>query len=274
VHLRRFTYALVVLELVVLAGCASAPKNDQRVHAMELKLKKRKAQLQDLKERNMVLEKRSHLSVTSAPAVTVEDDRGESIGGPLVTSEPPVALPKSFARTSVATSVAMPKILPSKLPARISVVPAPLLSTQSPPTVAVSFEKTGEHYLYSKILDTYRTKNIDDMRRTVELLLKSYPDSIFADNAIYLSGLQTFERGDYKSALTTFDKLLRDYPSSNKAVAALFAKGSIQRRTGRPSDARRAFLQLRDLYPGSPEAARATVELKLLESASVKHRET
>ena len=89
-----------------------------------------------------------------------------------------------------------------------------------------------------------------------------------------MSGLLAFESGDLRLALRQFDKLLRDYPRSNKAVAALFAKASIEKRTGHIGIAKRGFLQLRDLYPGSPEAARVSVELKLLESASLKQRES
>ena len=74
--------------------------------------------------------------------------------------------------------------------------------------------------------------------------------------------------------MTQFQKLLQDYPRSNKAVAALFAKGSIERRTGRTRDAKKSFFQVRDLFPGSPEAARVSVELKLLEMSTSKKRES
>jgi TolA-binding protein len=257
-----------------------------------MKIKKQRSLLQDLKERNMVLEKREHLRVVDQ--VVAESDEmgesiGESIGNTELQSEPPTELPKSFL---AASPIATPKNLPLKLPTKnssrgpssLTVVPSPILARTggalaavpvglAPTPIAVSSEKTGEHYLYSKVLETYRMKKTEEMQKSIELLLKSYPESVFADNAIYLAGLLAFEGGDLTSALKQFDKLLRDYPRSNKAVAALYAKASIEKRSGRISDAKRGFLQVRDLYPGSPEAARVSVELKLLESASQKHRE-
>ena len=302
-RLRRLAKCVVVtlitLNVLTIAGCATgtgaSSKNSaesKRVHALELKIKKQRSILQDLKERNMVLEKREHLRRVDQ-AVSASEEIGESIGEPIVQSEPPTELPKSFA---AAVPVATPKNLPPKLPIKnqaklansLTVVPAPILAgtvaaslapaaslatTTVPTPISVSSEKTGEHYLYSKVLETYRMKKSDEMQKTVELLSKSYPESVFVDNAIYLAGLLAFEGGDLKAALKQFDRLLRDYPRSNKAVAALYAKASIEQRTGHISDAKRGFIQVRDLYPGSPEAARVSAQLKILESASQKRRE-
>jgi len=254
-----------------LVGCATQPKADKRVHALELKLKKQRALLQDVKERNLVLEKRVKVERGSV-------EIGESIGEAVVTSEPPTPLPASFAPTE---SVTTSKNLPNKLPAKLAVAPAAIIRkpaapapTAAPVPISVSTEKTGEHFLYSKILETYRTKNQIELERSTQLLIKSYPESVFADNAVYLGGLLAFENQDYKAALAKFDQLLRDYPRSNKAVAAMFAKASVEKRLGRTRDAKRGFIQVRDLFPGSPEAARVSVELKLLEATSLKRRES
>ncbi len=284
--LKRALVGFVAFEAILVAGCATgsgaSAKNSaesKRIHALEMKIKNQRSILQDLRERNMVLEKRDHLRAVNQ-IVSESEEMGESIGEPIVQSEPPAILPKSFLAGS---SVVTQKNLPVKLPIKssqkqsphLAFVPAPILGgALAPNPIAVSSEKTGEHYLYSKILETYRTSKSDEMKKAVELLLKSYPESVFADNAIYLSGLLAFERGDFTSALNQFDKLLRDYPRSNKAVAALYARASIEKRSGHIGNAKRGFLQVRDLYPGSPEAARVSVELKLLESAAQKHRES
>lgn len=264
----------------LLAGCATHSKTDKRVHALELKLKKQRAKLQDLKERNLVLERR----VKTAPAAG-EDGSGERRAeDSIVQSAPPAELPGSFvaAPAGMSPKVTVAPNLPAKLPAKPAAVAqaatvtaqAPAAQPQAPAATRVATEKTGEHFLYSKIIDTYRSKNKEELERTQQLLLKSYPESVFADNSIYLAGLLAFEQQDYKAALRHFDKLLKEYPRSNKAVAALFAKASVEKRLGRAFDAKRGFIRVRDLYPGSPEAARVSVELKLLESASVKSRES
>ncbi len=274
---RSLTVAGTGLLVAFTSGCASTLSSDsssdsfskaaahssadsKRVQALQLRLRKQAALLQDLKERNFVLEKREHLRKAAEIAI---DEEGVSIAStaPLLKPEALSARLRSPA-AGVAPALPVMKALVVNA-ARKDVTP-----------ISISPEKTGEHYLYSKILETYGARNAVELEKTLELLLKTYPESVFADNAIYMSGLLAFESDDYRTALKQFDKLLQEYPRSNKAVAALFAKASIEKRTGRVSEAKRGFLQLRDLYPGSPEAARVSVELKLLESASLKHRES
>ena len=270
-----FIALVIISPTLFLTGCATPTKSDKRVQSLQLKLKKQRAALQDLKERNLVLEKRSSMGGAEA----IESPEGESIGEAIVQSAPAAVLPESFtASTKGVSPVVTARNLPVKLPTKtLAKIPQPLnqAAAQAAPTpISVSSEKTGEHFLYSKILDTYRSKNSNELERTQALLMKSYPESVFIDNAIYLNGLLAFENGDYKKAVTHFDRLLRDYPRSNKAVAALYARASCEKRLGRVMNAKRGYIQVRDLYPGSPEAARVSVELKLLESAALKHRES
>ncbi len=248
---RCFYVGLLILTAAAFSGCASSPTSSdaKKMQALERKLKKQAARLQDLKERNLVLEKRGvHRGPAATEPVPVIDLAFD--GEPGVS----IAVPNNAALTPKTSSLKSATLNPS-LP------------------ISVSPEKTSEHFLYSKILETYRVRNVREMETTLGLLLKSYPDSVFADNALYLSGLMSFENGDLSDSKSKFDRLLRDYPRSNKAVAALFAKASIERKLGRSNEAKRGFVQVRDLFPGSPEAARVAVELKLIESASLKKRE-
>lgn len=245
---------IVLLAAAALTGCATqtkTPAQSKRMQALERKLKAQQMQIEDLKEKNFVLESRKSLKQQAAEEIKTDEA--------IVTSEPPANLPESFKPPQKATvSKNLPTMLPSKK------------ADTAPPPIAVTPDKTGEHYLYSKVLETYRDRNAEELQRTVELLLKSYPESVFNDRAIYLEGLLAFEQQDFKTAQAKFDKILREYPRSNKAVAAIFAKASIDKRLGHAASARKGFLQVKDLYPGSPEAARVSVELKLLE----KHRES
>ncbi len=262
-HLKSGIGLTAFLVTLALTGCATSSQNEKRVQALQLKLKKQRAKLQDLKERNLVLERRVK---AAKPAQEISDSAGEAVVEVQPQSEPPSELPASFTASATGAAPVIGKNLPNRLPSKLAMTPSP--------AIAVDSEKTGEHFLYSKILDTYRAKNAEELDRTQQLLLKSYPESVFADNSIYLTGLLAFEKQDYKTALKSFDKLLREYPRSNKAVAALFAKASVEKRMGHATEAKKSFIQVRDLFPGSPEAARVSVELKLLESASVKRRES
>ena len=298
-----------VIGLVVsvnFVGCATpAPKqkmavdSGRQVRKLKSQLRKQKSVIQDLKERNLVLEKRGQIDSLSAPEISDAEKPavlpgsfdakeladaeayagGESIGGPVkLPSKLPgkIAVKAPTRAPSLVDSIASTNPLESNAKSQVSAKPAaPLAAAAAPQTpVSVASVKTGEHFLYSKILETYRSHNEDELQKTLQLLLKTYPESVFADNAVYLSGLQAFENGNLKVAKRQFEKLLKEYPRSNKAVSALFAKAAIEKRSGNVANAKRSFLRIRDQYPGSPEAARVSVELKLLESAKSKIRES
>lgn len=295
---------LSLLTSVTFVGCATPPSKPKasvdstsQIRRLRTQIRKQNQLIQDLKEKNLVLEKR--------------ESNGASIRPELADAETPTQLPGSFDAKELAAAAAVggesiggpiaAPILPSKLPAKtagaLSSKPSPktqspalsaqaVTELQSPASAAltasapapqtpisVSPAKTGEHFLYSKILETYRSRNGDEMQKTLQLLLKTYPESVFADNALYMSGLMAFETGNLSLAQKQFEQLLKEYPRSNKAVSALFAKASIEKRTGRTANAKRGFARVRDLYPGSPEAQRVSTELKLLDAAKSKNRE-
>ena len=230
-----------------LLGCAMlSPQSGKPVdyaHQMkvlELELKKKNQVIEDLRERNFVLEHRQSVILSQKEKTSgLANEQGDS----------------------VAALDATP------------VSPAERLTDEHAASLAVAGEN-GEHFLYSKILETYRTRNQAEMQTTLRLLLRTYPESVFADNALYLSGLLASELGDWRPALTAFDQLIREYPHSNKVVSALFSKATVQKQLGKKPDALRGFQMVRDLFPGSPEASRVSLELKLLNQTSSKRRET
>ena len=125
-------------------------------------------------------------------------------------------------------------------------------------------EETGEHFLYSKILDTYRTRSTEALQKTLQMLLKTYPDSIFADNGLYLAGLLAFEAGKLGQAKFYMDQLVRDYPTGNKVVSALFMEAMIEKQSKNFGRAKLMFERVAKLFPGSPEAAKVNSEIKSL----------
>lgn len=284
---------LSLLTSVAFVGCATPPPKPKasvdstaKIRRLKTQIRKQNQMIQDLKERNLVLEKR--------------DSNGASVRPEIADAETPTQLPGSFDAKELAAAAALDggesiggpvasPVLPTKLPAKSvqakvqaqpqatvqpqAPAPAPASAPMPQTPISVSPAKTGEHFLYSKILETYRSHNEDEMQKTLQLLLKTYPESVFADNALYMSGLMAFEMGNLNLAQKQFERLLKEYPRSNKAVSALFAKASIEKRTGRAASAKRGFARVLDLYPGSPEAQRVSTELKLLEAAKSKNRE-
>lgn len=133
---------------------------------------------------------------------------------------------------------------------------------------AESVVSTGEQRLYSKVLETYRAHQNEDLQKALQILLKTYPDSVYADNALYLAGLLAFESNDAVRAAHFMDRVIREYPKGNKMVSALFARAMIDKRLGKIGLAKQMLQSIQKSYPGSPEAHRSATEMKLIEMAS------
>lgn len=217
----RISTGIVALVISGLTGCVAAPHASverERLHELETELQRQQAVIQELKDRNLVLEKRLKTDVESQRASTSP-------------TPPPSG-----------------KRVPSRAPVRQ--------------------EPTGDQLLYSKILQTYRKKNPAEMEKSLGLLLKSYPESVYADNALYLAGQLAYELGDFSLARRRMDRVLALYPKGNKAVSALFAKAMIEKKMSRSGEAKKLLETLRESYPGSPESLRVATELKLIETNS------
>jgi TolA-binding protein len=241
------------LVLALLSGCASSSTskaNAKRVKALERELRRTQAKLDELRERRMVLESRAALdphsqgSVEPVPVPFTPSARGGSVDGAL--------------SLGVAARSRAPQ-LPQQLPPKKQ-----MEARQEPKIENVGSAETGEHFLYSKVLESYRRRSAGELQKSTSLLLKNYPDSVFADNALYLTGLLALELGDTTLARTYMNRVLREYPTGNKAVSALFASSIIEKRIGNFQGARVLLEKVRAQYPGSPEAKRVGLELKLL----------
>lgn len=119
-----------------------------------------------------------------------------------------------------------------------------------------SAELSGEHLLYSKVIDSYRGKTLGDLTRAVELMEKAYPSSIYTDNALYLKAELALLKGQLQNSLDTIDTLLSNYPTSNKRVSALYLKSQALHQTNQPKASALARAEVEKRYPGSIEAAK------------------
>lgn len=225
-----------------MTGCAhsrlgSRENVDYRKRAANLarELKRKNAVIDELREKNQVL------------ATRVESSTGRAQGRVVARSvnTPP---PKS----EVASVVHLPKTLPPKAAKTVDAV-----------AISVPTEKS-EHLLYAKVMETYRRKDLNEMQTAVRLFLKTFPESTYADNALYLSGMLATQNSDFSGAHSYFDQIIREYPGGNKAVTALFAKGALYRNQKQWQKARALYQQVEKQFPGSAESLRVPVELKLL----------
>ncbi len=236
---------LIVFLSVATSGCSvfSARNSysvDYRKRAAELarELKRKNAVIEDLKEKNQVLNTgatRPSQSLTQKPVQT------------------PLIQEASGTPNTAWTPVGEAQKVVQKLPQK--------LETE---TVTVPTEKS-EHLLYAKVMTAYRNHDATELQKAVKIFLKTFPESAYADNAIYLSAMLGVQKSDFTYAHRALDHLLKEYATGNKAVAAMFTKGALYKKQQKWQKARETFLKVAMNYPGSPESQRVPLELRLVE---------
>ncbi len=123
----------------------------------------------------------------------------------------------------------------------------------------------GEKAIYLRILEAYRKGSVEETTKFKDLMLKNYSRSIYADNAIYLSGLVNFQRGRTAEAIENFGELIKKYPNGNKRPAAMYAKSVAYSKLNLRNLAKKILEDITARYPGSPESQRAWIDLRLKE---------
>lgn len=118
--------------------------------------------------------------------------------------------------------------------------------------------------LYIEVIKYYRGRDAEGVVWAKDQLLKFFPQSAFADNAMYLAGRILLESANYSEAVREFQTLIEKYPHGNKMPAALLGKGIAYRKLNLYPYAEQAFRAVKKEFPGSPEAQRVELEMKLL----------
>ena len=128
--------------------------------------------------------------------------------------------------------------------------------------------KTGKAYelkdaqLYSQVIQSYRNNDEKQLLRSKNILLRHFPKSIYADNAVYLAGHLNLKKGQYGESLKFFDEVIKNFPQGNKRASALFSKGQAYSKLNLKKRAKNIFISVVKTYPGSPESEKAKRELK------------
>ncbi len=85
-------------------------------------------------------------------------------------------------------------------------------------------------------------------------LVTTYPQSDYADDALYEMARAYIENNQEESAIMAYERLLSNYPNSNMARKASLEQGMIHRNLKQYDDAIRAFKRTINDYPGTEEA--------------------
>lgn len=122
----------------------------------------------------------------------------------------------------------------------------------------------GEKMVYSKLLSSYQRQDLFDVIKQQEILAKSFPRSVYVDQALYLRGYLELKKERYSEALKAFSKIDQKRPLSTKRPEALFAMAMTYKKLDLPKISDSVLKRLQKSYPGSPESRRATLERRLL----------
>jgi tol-pal system protein YbgF len=117
---------------------------------------------------------------------------------------------------------------------------------------------------YQAALDKLKNRDYDGAEQSLKDFLSSYPQSTFADNALYWLGETYYVEKRYPDALDAFERVAKEHPDSRKVPDALLKAGYTQYEQKRFREARELLSQVVSGYPDSPAAAEARERLKRL----------
>ena len=124
--------------------------------------------------------------------------------------------------------------------------------------------KENDMTLYAEMVSAYNNDDEIAFKSRMQSLLSRFPNSSYADNALYLAGRLAVNHANYPEAIRYFGRVEKEYPKSDKVTAATFAKAMTYKKMNLGEFAKRSLLEVRSKYPGSPESFRADAELKML----------
>jgi TolA-binding protein len=124
----------------------------------------------------------------------------------------------------------------------------------------------NEESLYAEVVRAFQTRQIDAVDNYADAFLLRYPQSVFADKALYLKGEIHLIMGFPTEALREFERVISEYPTGNKYTAALFGKGVCYRKLQLYQYAEKVMEDIRSDYPGSPEFYKSDLERKMIKA--------
>jgi tol-pal system protein YbgF len=121
-----------------------------------------------------------------------------------------------------------------------------------------------DEQLYREAYGAYKSGNMDQAVALFEDLLRKFPKSTFASDAVYWSGESRFAQGRYDEAVLMYDRVLKEFPGSKKELNALLKQGQAFEKMGDPKSARIIFQKIVTEHPHTVQARLASNKMKSL----------
>ncbi len=122
----------------------------------------------------------------------------------------------------------------------------------------------GDYSMYQKGVMMGMNHQYADEVQQMDALIKAYPKSDFAPQAMLEKAYAQAQMGKNNDALDTYDKLLKAYPKSVEARKGLLQTALVNKGLGKEDAAIEAYKKVIKQYPTSDEAQAAAEDLKLI----------
>jgi len=123
---------------------------------------------------------------------------------------------------------------------------------------------SGDYSMYQKGVMMGLNRQYAEEISQMDALVKAYPKSDLAPQALLEKGNAQALLGMNADALTTYSTLLKSYPKSTEARKGLLQTALVNKTMGKEDDAIEAYKKVIKQYPTSDEAQAAAEDLKLI----------
>jgi len=154
---------------------------------------------------------------------------------------------------------------PTPATAPAPAAPMPSAGTEAPAATPAASNPADEAAAYDAAFRALRAGDYVASARGFHDFLETYPNAALAPNAWYWLGESYYVTQNYELAAQSFDTVLRHFPDSNKAPDALLKMGFAKLELGDRAEGERVMQMVIDRYPGSENARLAAGRLRQLD---------
>lgn len=120
----------------------------------------------------------------------------------------------------------------------------------------------SDKQLYNSGRQAFDNGQLDKARQVFLKLIKSYPQSGYADNAQFWIGESYYREKWFERAILEYQTVVEKYPKGNKVPSAMHKQGMAFLKIGDQSNARIILNELVEKYPETSEGKLAAKKLK------------
>lgn len=121
---------------------------------------------------------------------------------------------------------------------------------------------------YNEAFAKFESGKYAEAVRMLETFVKSYPNHVYSDNAVFWIGESYYRKRDFGRAAEQFERVGREFPAGNKVPDAILRSASCYLRLNQLLKAQKAFEKIIATYPQSVAAQKARASLAEISDTS------